>query len=69
MHRFLIQFLLLLLSGIQLHFEGRAKSHWEVRQGRSKTDYRAGENYITEDITLFGTGGHAYLKLQYHHSP
>ncbi|XP_012936759.1 arrestin domain-containing protein 17 [Aplysia californica] len=41
---------------IELHFEGRAKSHWEVRQGRSKTDYRAGENYITENITLFGTG-------------
>ncbi|KAH9503434.1 Arrestin domain-containing protein 17 [Bulinus truncatus] len=41
---------------LQLYFEGRAKSHWEVKQGRSKTDYRAGENYINHTVTLFGTG-------------
>ncbi|RUS82645.1 hypothetical protein EGW08_009598 [Elysia chlorotica] len=41
---------------LQLYFEGRAKSHWEVKRGRSKTDYKATENYINETINLFGTG-------------
>ncbi|CAL1532530.1 unnamed protein product [Lymnaea stagnalis] len=41
---------------LTLYFEGRAKSHWEVKQGRSKTDYRAGENYINHTVTLYGTG-------------
>ncbi|CAG5124903.1 unnamed protein product [Candidula unifasciata] len=44
------------MRSIQLYFEGRAKSHWEVKQGRSKTDYRATENYINHTVTLYGTG-------------
>ena len=48
-------------SGIQLLFEGRAKCHWEVRQGRSKTDYRAGENYLNEVLTLYGGGMNVYF--------
>ncbi|XP_059147748.1 arrestin domain-containing protein 17-like [Physella acuta] len=41
---------------LQLYFEGRAKSHWEVKHNRNKTDYRAEESYISHTVTLFGTG-------------
>lgn len=41
---------------ITLYFEGRAKSHWEVKHNRSKTDYRATETYINETFDLFDTG-------------
>lgn len=43
------------MKTILLYFEGRAKSHWEVKQGRSKTDYRATENYINHTVVLFGS--------------
>ncbi|KAK7113908.1 arrestin domain-containing protein 17-like [Littorina saxatilis] len=39
-----------------LYFEGRAKCHWEVKHGRSKTDYRATETYINETFDLFDAG-------------
>nr|KAG5707515.1 hypothetical protein BaRGS_012019 [Batillaria attramentaria] len=38
---------------ISLYFEGRSKSHWEVKHGRSKTDYRANETYINELFDLY----------------
>ncbi|XP_025115473.1 arrestin domain-containing protein 2-like isoform X2 [Pomacea canaliculata] len=41
---------------ISLYFEGRSKSHWEVRHGRSKTDYRANETYICETFELYDMG-------------
>ncbi|KAK6186165.1 hypothetical protein SNE40_008258 [Patella caerulea] len=42
------------MRNIKLYFEGKGKSHWEVKQGRSKTDYRAQESYINYTIILFG---------------
>ncbi|XP_041375090.1 arrestin domain-containing protein 17-like [Gigantopelta aegis] len=42
------------MKKITLYFEGRSKSHWEVKHGRSKTDYRANEPYIHHVMLLFG---------------
>ncbi|ESO83040.1 hypothetical protein LOTGIDRAFT_222971 [Lottia gigantea] len=39
---------------IKIYFEGKGKSHWEVKHGRSKTDYRANETYINSTLVLYG---------------
>ena len=62
LHHFFLQDLFTPLTSslhppdLQLLFEGKAKAHWEVRQGRSKTDYRANETYINQTLTLWGSG-------------
>ncbi|KAK7498014.1 hypothetical protein BaRGS_00010602 [Batillaria attramentaria] len=54
---------------ISLYFEGRSKSHWEVKHGRSKTDYRANETYINELFDLYdaGTGGADHPAGEHHY--
>ncbi|XP_048253517.1 arrestin domain-containing protein 17-like [Haliotis rufescens] len=44
------------MRSIVIYFEGRAKAHWEVKHGRTKTDYRGNEGYIQHQIKLYGTG-------------
>ncbi|XP_052059942.1 arrestin domain-containing protein 17-like [Mytilus californianus] len=39
---------------LMLCLEGKGKSFWDVKQGKSTTKYRARENYISQNILLWG---------------
>jgi len=47
---------------VRLRLLGRAKVHWSVKRGKSRTHYRAEEIYVNEEIYVIGSCGYIVLR-------